>query len=328
MTPPAAPLSLDDAVTSSARTRAVAVVGSINADVTAYGSPLPRPGETVTGTSFSLGLGGKGANQAVAAARAGARTVMVGAVGDDVFADITLGALRDERVEVGAVRVVEGATGIAHIRVDETTGQNDIMIIPHANAAVTPDVATTALRSSDVGVVLLQLEIEVATVIAAAQAARELGAVVILDPAPAHPLPEEIWASVDVVTPNETEAEVLTGIAPKDDASAEDAGRWFTDRGAGAAVITLAERGVIVVRRDGPSVSVRRFPAHSVEVVDTTAAGDAFTGALGAALAAGTPWDDAVARAMASGALAVTRAGASQSLPTAAEVDDFLASLG
>lgn len=307
------------------------MVGSINADVTAYGSPLPRPGETVSGTSFSLGLGGKGANQAVAAARAGARTVMVGAVGDDAFADVTLGALRAEGIDVSTVRVVEGTTGVAHIRVDETTGQNDIMIIPHANAAVTAAVAEHALHeATDVGVVLLQLEIAVEAVIAAARAANDLGAAVVLDPAPARALPDEIWASVDVVTPNETEAEVLTGIAPTDDASAEAAGRWFTDRGARAAVITLAERGVIVVRRvdEGDGVEVVRHPAHRVKVVDTTAAGDAFTGALGAALAAGSPWEEAVVRAMASGALAVTRAGASESLPTVAEVDAFLAEQG
>jgi ribokinase len=301
----------------------VAVVGSINADLTAFGSPLPRPGETVAADSFAMTLGGKGANQALAAVRAGVPTYMVGAVGDDLFRTLTLDALSGEGVDTAAVAVVDGHTGIAHIRVDVVTGQNDIAIVAEANAHVTPEIAVSRLRTlaGQVGVVLLQLEIPVDTVVAVAAVARELGIRVILDPAPAQVLPDEVWAGVDVVTPNETEAEVLTGISIIDDASAERAGRWFLERGAAAAVITLAERGAVVVTSEG----VTAHRAFSVQAVDTTAAGDAFAGSLGASLARSLPWDEAVRRALAAGACAVQVRGASPSLPTAAQVDAFLA---
>lgn len=301
----------------------VAVVGSINVDLTVFGSPLPRPGETVTVDAFSMGLGGKGANQALAAARAGAATAMVGAVGDDLFRTLTLEALTAEGVDTGAVSVLPGPTGVAHIRVDARTGQNDIAIVAEANARVTPEIAARQLRSlaDRVGVVLLQLEIPVETVVEAARTAQALGCTVVLDPAPARPLPDEVWALVDVVTPNETEVEVLTGIAVGDEGSARAAGRWFVDRGVGTAVLTLAERGVVVVTAAG----ARSWPAFAVEPVDTTAAGDAFAGTLGACLAAGSDWDQALRRALAAGALAVTVQGASASLPTAAQVDAFLA---
>jgi len=299
------------------------VVGSINADLTVYGSPLPRPGETVAADTFSMALGGKGANQAVAAARAGVDTYMVGAVGDDVFRELTLTALAADGVNSDAVAVLAGRTGVAHIRVDSVTGQNDIAIVAEANAKVTPQIAREQLRSlaGRVSVVLLQLETPVESVVEAARVAHAMGCQVILDPAPAQALPDGIWTLVDVVTPNETEAEVLTGIRARDRDSAVAAGSWFVDRGAGAAVVTLAERGIVVVRATGSAF----FPAFRVQPVDTTAAGDAFAGSLGAALALGLPWDEAVRRALAAGALAVTVAGASSSLPTAEQVDEFLA---
>lgn len=301
----------------------VAVVGSINADLTVFGSPLPRPGETVNADSFSMMLGGKGANQALAAVRAGAPTFMVGAVGDDVFRTLTLDALSAEGVDTAAVAVLDGHTGVAHIRVDARTGQNDIAIVAEANGRVTPLIAADRLRrvADRVAVVLLQLEIPLATVLEAALAAHHLGSLVILDPAPAQVLPEEIWPAVAVVTPNETEAEVLTGVAVTDEESAVAAGRWFLDRGVGAAIITLAERGIAVIRPEG----VTTYPAHRVDAVDTTAAGDAFSGTLGAGLALGLDWERAVERAIAAGALAVTVRGASPSLPTSAQVDAFLA---
>lgn len=311
---------------STLRPAGVAVVGSINADLTAFGSPLPRPGETVTADHFAMTLGGKGANQALAASRAGAPTFMVGAVGNDVFRGLTLDALTGEGVDTDAVEVLDGHTGVAHIRVDVTTSQNDIAIIAEANGRVTPEIAVRRLRglAEQVSVVLLQLEIPVETVLATATVAHELGCLVILDPAPAQVLPEEIWSSVDVVKPNETEAEVLTGIEVTDEESAVSAGRWFVDRGVGSAVVTMAGRGAVVVQSEGS----RTHPAFAVEPVDTTAAGDAFAGNLGASLAAGLGWDDAVRRALAAGALAVTVRGASPSLPTARQLDDFLADQG
>ena len=300
----------------------VVVVGSITADVTAFGNRLPVPGETVLGESFTLVLGGKGANQALAAARAGASSTMIGCVGDDLFRDIVLGGLRDGGVDTSAVATVPGPTGVAHIRVDIATGQNDIVIIPLANSSLTPDLAERQLRAvaRRGDVLLLQLEIPLETALRAAVVGRELGMIVVLDPAPAATLPDEIWPVVDVVTPNELEAAVLTGTTVFDVPSAEVAGRWFLDRGVHSALVTLGEKGVVEVSEAG----VQSRSAPRVQVVDTTAAGDAFAGNLGAGLANGLSWDESVNRGIHAGALAVTVAGASTSLPTAHAVDAFI----
>jgi ribokinase len=300
----------------------VVVVGSITADVTAFGNRLPVPGETVLGESFTLVLGGKGANQALAAARAGASSTMIGCVGDDLFRDLVLGGLRDGGVDTSAVATVPGPTGVAHIRVDITTGQNDIVIVPLANSSLTPDLAERQLRAmARIGdVLLLQLEIPLETAVRAAVVGRELGMIVVLDPAPAATLPDEIWSVVDVVTPNESEAAVLTGTTVSDVQSAEVAGRWFLDRGVHSALITMGEKGVVEVGEAG----VQTLSAPKVQVVDTTAAGDAFAGNLGAGLANGLTWDESVNRGIHAGALAVTVAGASTSLPTAHAVDAFI----
>ena len=301
----------------------VAVVGSINADLAAFGSPLPRPGETVIGNDFSLVLGGKGANQAIAAVRAGAPTYMIGAVGDDFFRGLTLGALADEGVDVTAVRIVHGSTGIAHIRVDAASAQNDIMIIPNANHRLSPDDVEASLRSlrDHVSVVLVQLEIPLTVVQRVAEVCQDCQLRLVLDPAPAQPLPPEVWPGVSVVKPNELEAEVLTGISVTDRRSAEQAARWFLDRGVSIAMITRGANGVIAVGPDG----VAEYPAFPATPVDTTAAGDAFSGALGASLARGSSLAEALRRGLAAGALAVTVRGASTSLPTAEAVDAFLA---
>jgi ribokinase len=303
--------------------RGVAVVGSINADLAAFGSPLPRPGETVIGSDFSLVLGGKGANQAIAAARAGAPTYMVGAVGEDMFRELTLATLALEGVDVSAVRITDGSTGIAHIRVDAVSGQNDIMIIPNANHRLTPDDVQASLAElrDRVSVVLVQLEIPLPVVQRVAEVCQTWELQLVLDPAPAQPIPAAVWPGVSVVKPNELEAEVLTGIHITDQSSAQLAARWFHERGVGTVVITEGERGVLVVGPDG----VRDYPAFPVTPVDTTAAGDAFSGALGASLAAGASLSDALRRGLAAGALAVTVRGASPSLPTAEAVAAFLA---
>jgi ribokinase len=301
----------------------VAVVGSINADLAAFGSPLPRPGETVIGSEFSLVLGGKGANQAIAAVRAGAPTYMIGAVGEDMFRDLTLGALADEGVDVSAVRIMDGSTGIAHIRVDARSAQNDIMIIPNANHRLRPDDVEASLRTlhDQVSVVLVQLEIPLSVVARVAEVCQACELRLVLDPAPAQVIPAAIWRGVSVIKPNELEAEVLTGISVTDLSSAEQAARWLLDRGATIAMITRGERGVVVLGSDG----LEEYPAFPATPVDTTAAGDAFTGALGASLARGTSLPDALQRGIAAGALAVTVRGASPSLPTAEAIDAFLA---
>ena len=301
----------------------VAVVGSINADLTVFGTPLPRPGETVTGDSFSMVLGGKGANQALAAVRAGAPTFMIGAVGMDQFADLTLGTLTGAGIDITYVSVVDSPTGIAHIRVDSASGQNDIVVVPHANHRLSSDRAEAALRAlaGTVSVVLVQLEIPIDVVVRVSAACRELGLRLILDPAPAQPMPDAIWPGVYVAKPNESEAAVMTGVEVVDQDSAVEAGRWFTARGVPVAVITLGAQGAIVVQHDRMDV----LDPLPVDVVDTTAAGDAFTGALGAGLARGSKLSEALNRAMAAAALAVTVRGASPSLPSAAAVDEFLA---
>jgi ribokinase len=301
----------------------VAVVGSINADLAAFGSPLPRPGETVIGSEFSLVLGGKGANQAIAAVRAGAPTYMIGAVGEDMFGDLTLNTLAADGVDVSSVRITEGSTGIAHIRVDAVSGQNDIMIVPNANHQLTADDVEASLRKlrDRVSIVLVQLEIPLRVVQRVAEVCQACEMGLVLDPAPAQPIPAAVWHGVSVVKPNELEAEVLTGIHVTDRSSAEQAARWLFDQGVAIAIITLGEHGALLVGPDG----VTEYPAFPATPVDTTAAGDAFSGALGASLARGTSLPEALRRGLAAGALAVSVRGASPSLPTAAAVDAFLA---
>ncbi|HEX5384194.1 MAG TPA: ribokinase [Propionibacteriaceae bacterium] len=301
----------------------VAVVGSINADLAAFGSPLPRPGETVIGSEFSLVLGGKGANQAIAAVRAGAPTYMIGAVGEDMFGDLTLNTLAADGVDVSSVRITDSSTGIAHIRVDAVSGQNDIMIIPNANHQLTADDVEASLRElrDRVSIVLVQLEIPLRVVQRVAEVCQACEMGLVLDPAPAQPIPAAVWHGVSVVKPNELEAEVLTGIHVTDRSSAEQAARWLFDQGVAIAIITLGEHGALLVGPDG----VTEYPAFPATPVDTTAAGDAFSGALGASLARGTSLPEALRRGLAAGALAVSVRGASPSLPTAAAVDAFLA---
>ena len=300
----------------------VVIVGSVTADVTTFSQRLPARGETILGDEFTLMLGGKGANQAVAAGRSGARTSFVGCVGDDLFHDLVVNGLSDAGVDLAHLRTVPGPTGIAHIRVD-SSAQNDIVMVPLANAALSTeqiDIALAALASTT-SVLLTQLETPSALTAHITARGREHGMTVILDPAPAATLPTEVWGSIDIVTPNETEATLISGIEVTDAASAERAGRWFLEQGVGAAVITLAGQGSCVVTAEGATV----VPPFPVEAVDTTAAGDAYAGYLGAALANGSTLTDAVRLATAAGALTVTKQGASPSLPLRAEVDAFLA---
>lgn len=312
----------------------VLIVGSINIDVTAYSSRLPQPGETFTGDAFALGLGGKGANQAVAVAKAGAAAHMVGCVGDDQFGGLVTSSLGAHGVRLEHVRTIAGDgadgdaahtssahTGIAHIRV--AGGENDIVIVAGANAALDEaqlDEAFAAL-SGEVAVMLTQLETPLPITLAAVRRAHEAGITVILDPAPARELPEEIWPLVDIIKPNETEAALLTGLAVDSPASAAEAGRWFLQRGAGAAIVTMAGAGSVLVTADG----VSEHAPIRVDVTDTTAAGDAFAGHLAASIAASLGLDEAIERAGAAGAVTVTRRGASGSIATAADVDALLA---
>ena len=302
----------------------VLIIGSITADLTTFSRRLPARGETILGDDFTLVLGGKGANQAVAASLAGANALMVSCIGDDLFAGLVTEGLTSAGVDLSFVLTVPGPTGIAHIRVDDS-GENDIVMVPLANSSLSNAQIDDyfADPSAKATVLLTQLEIPWAITQYAIKKARAAGLTVVLDPAPAVQLDNDIWPLVDIVTPNETEATILSGIRVTDLNSAIEAGRWFVARGTRHALITMASAGAVLVSAD----DVSYFDSIPVNAVDTTAAGDAFAGYLGAALASGRDLHDAISLAMAAGALTVTKRGASPSLPARAEVDKLLSSL-
>lgn len=308
---------------SSAAAPALVVVGSLNLDLVVRAPRLPQPGETLHGDSLDLVSGGKGANQAVAAARLGARTALVGRVGDDAFGVRLRDALSAAGVDIAPVEVTPQTTsGVALITVD-AAGQNAIIVIGGANSWLTPDdVERQRARIAAADALLLQLEVPLPTVTRAARVARAAGVWTVLDPAPAPScaLPDELY-EVDCFTPNQTEAETLTGRPVRSVAEAVQAAAILAERGARTVVIKLGELGAVWRDEGGRTGHV---PAPSVNVVDTTAAGDAFTAALAYGVAAGVGLEEAVRWGCAAGALAVTKAGAQPALPTAAEVRDLL----
>ncbi len=296
----------------------VVVFGSINMDLVARAPRLPAPGETVAGYLFSTAPGGKGANQAVASARLGAPTLMVGRVGDDALGAQLRAALRTAGVDDSAVLTTPGASGVAQIAVDER-GQNTIIVVPGANGAVgAADIARLEQRLIGARALLLQLEVPMAAVLAAAAAGQRHGATVILDPAPASAadLPPELYRVAAIITPNESEAAALAGFPVDDDAAAARAAALLQARSGGAVILKLGARGALLLGPDG----LERLAPFPVTVVDTVAAGDAFNGALAAALGEGRPLVQAARLAMAAAALAVTRPGAQAAMPTRAEV--------
>lgn len=291
----------------------VTVVGSLNEDVLVRVARLPGRGETVVGRGTVLAPGGKGANQAAAAGRLGDGVAMVGRVGDDPAADRQLAALAQAGVDVTAVHRTPGApTGTATIPVEDDSGENLIVVVPGANAELAPaDVDTAAVR--DARVVLLQLEVPLATVEAAAAVAR---GTVVLTPAPPQPLPAGLLARVDVLLPNEHELVQLAG-APAGERTPGELAALARTLAAGTVVVTLGARGALLVPAGGPAVLQPPLP---VRPVDTTGAGDAFCGALAVALAAGTAPAEAVATAVTAAALSTTGPGARGALPDAAAV--------
>ncbi|MFE5539531.1 ribokinase [Streptomyces sp. NPDC056492] len=295
---------------------AIAVLGSTNMDLVAYVPRAPRLGETVTGRAFRTVPGGKGANQAVAAARSGGEVVMIGAVGTDEFGVRLRSALTAAGVETAALRTVEGASGTAHITVDDE-GANSIVVIPGANGSVTGLEAGDAARIGAVDLLLLQLELPMEAVLAGAAAARAQGVRTVLTPAPARPLPRELLELVDVLVPNEHEAAALTGFTDPP-AAAEALLREVPE-----VVLTLGAAGVLYAARGREPLSV---PALPVRAVDTTAAGDTFVGALAVALGEGRPMPEALRWASAAAALSVQRPGAQDSMPSRTETDAFAAS--
>ncbi len=309
----------------------IVVLGGINMDLVTYSDRFPSPGETVVGHRFLTYAGGKGANQAVAAVRMGGRTSMVGQVGDDLFGPQLLDGLSAAGVDVSRVAVAADETsGIAVIGIDGSA-QNRIVQVLGANSTCGPAQASAvAAALGDAHVLMLQLEVPLEVSLAAARSARAAGKMVMLDPGPVRPFPEDLLQLADVVTPNETEAEAIVGFPVDGPEAAERAAQDLLRRGAKTAVIKLGSQGAVFatggqgVESVVPAGSVGHQAAFTVEAIDTVAAGDAFNGALAVCLAEGQPLERAVRVACAAGALAVITTGAQDSMPTRSAVDTLL----
>ncbi|MCT7976305.1 ribokinase [Laspinema olomoucense] len=299
----------------------ILVFGSINLDLVTRTHRLPKPGETLRGISFFTASGGKGANQAVAAAKLGMTTFMIGRVGGDSFGQELLESLQQSGVKCDRIFIDKNtASGIATIAVEDT-GENTIVIVPGANDRINEsdcDRLTDLLP--DAAALLLQLEIPLSSVLAAAKKAQNAGIPVILDPAPARELPPELYSVIDIITPNETELSILTGIAVRDIETAREALTELQKRGVKTAIAKLGAKGVLCARGEEQFF----VPAFEVEAVDTVAAGDAFNGALAVAIAQGLPLPESVRWGAAAGALTVTKPGAQSALPSRLTFEEFL----
>lgn len=303
----------------------IVVVGSANMDMVVSCDHFPKAGETVLGGDFGMYPGGKGANQAAACGRLGARVRLLARMGQDVFRDRLIESLRGNGVDTSYVLEDDQApTGVALITVD-AAGENQIIVVSGSNMRLSPeDIRAHRDVFDGAGILLLQLETPIDTIVEAAGLAKSAGARVILNPAPACELPDELLAKVDVLTPNESEAGLLSGIEVSDAATAERAGRALLKRGVGCVVLTLGRRGSLLVT----SSSTKHFRGFEVDAVDSTAAGDAFNGALACGLISGDSIEDAIRYANAVAALSVTRMGAQTSMPSRDEVEAFVAASG
>lgn len=297
------------------------VLGSVNADHVLRVPHFPRPGETLRGHSYQVLPGGKGANQAVAAARLGADIGFIARIGDDAIGRQMRDGFAADGIEVSAVECDPGLpTGIAIIYVSDE-GENSIGLSAEANGALTPEVVERhAALIQDADTLLLQLEVPLESVLRAATLAHQGGTRVVLNPAPAQPLPQALLALVDLITPNQTEAELLTGVAVTDEASARAAATRFHAMGIGSVMITLGAQGVYWSEQGEATL----IPGFRVTATDTTAAGDTFNGALLAERLRGASMAEAIRFAHAAAAISVTRFGAQSSIPTLAEVRNFL----
>jgi ribokinase len=301
----------------------ILVVGSLNADLVVRTPRFPQPGETISGEDLQIIPGGKGANQAVAAARQGSSVAMVGRVGKDSFGPELMDNLKRNHVDTTHVQTdSDSATGTAIIVVD-AKGQNSIVLSPGGNGRVVPaDLEQVPFR--DYQLLLLQLEIPVEAVLAAAQRAKESGVRVLLNPAPAYTLPDALLSLPDFVVPNESELSLLTNLPVNDLRSAETAAKTLLERGVQTVIVTLGANGALIVDRE----FTKHIPSFQVEVVDTTAAGDAFIGGFASALLQNKSLEETVRYGCACGALAATKFGAQPSLPTKEEVEKFLSLRG
>jgi ribokinase len=302
----------------------IVVVGSTNMDIVAKARQVPRGGETVIGDRFWMVMGGKGANQAVAARRLGAQTTFVGRVGKDIFGDQLLDTLRSFDIQCDHVQVDDQtSSGVALIMVDEDA-ENSIIVVPGANMQIHPsdiDLVSETLHQADI--LLLQLEIPLESVERAIDIAHQGDTLCVLNPAPARPIPDRLLEKVHIFTPNQHEATFFSGLDSDTAEEAYAAGRALQDKGIEKVIITLGKQGAQVFDGDESYF----IPGTRVEAVDTTGAGDAFMGGLGVALGEGLPLNKATRFASAVAALSVTKAGATSSMPTRVEVNAFLADL-
>ena len=302
--------------------KSVLVMGSFVADLAFRAARLPAWGETLMGSSFALGPGGKGSNQAVACARAGAKTQFFSRLGDDAFGKIARELWASDGIDASLVGTCSTATGAATIMIDQARGENAIIVVPGACFTLTPaevDAAAETIRSA--GVFLTQLELPLDTVARGLQIARDAGVPTILNPAPATALPESIYQHVDYITPNETETAILTGVTVTDIASAEKAADAFLARGVRNAIITLGAQGVFV---KNAAIKAHVPAVNAGKVLETTGAGDAFNGGFAVALSEGMGLVEAARFGCATAGISVTRAGTAPSMPTRAEIDAIL----
>jgi ribokinase len=301
----------------------IAILGVFVADTAYRANRQPRMGETILGNSFSLGPGGKGSNQAVAAARAGGDVVFISRIGDDDFAEIANKTWAEAGVKPAVTRDPTSYTGAAYIFVEEATGDNAIIVSPGAAMTISvEDIDARADTIANASVFVTQLEQPIAAARHALELARRGGAITILNPAPAAPLDDAIFALCDYVTPNETEAAELTGQAVTTIDDARKAADLLVRKGVGTAVITLGENGVLV---HGPGVSEHVPAFHAGAVVETTGAGDAFNGGFAVALAEGRDPVEAARFGCAAAGISVTRPGTAPSMPSREEIDVLLA---
>ena len=301
----------------------IVVFGSFVVDLMGRGPHLPAPGETVKSGFFKMGAGGKGFNQGVAAHKAGGDVTMVTKLGMDTFANVALDAMTELGMDTSRViRTSDYPTGVALIEVDETTGQNAIMVIPSSCDHI-EDAEVEALRGLIEGadILLTQLETNMSSIEKVIDIAWKAGKTVILNTAPVQPVADELLKKVTIVTPNEVEASILTGVKVVDAESAQQAANWFLAKGVKRVVITMGGMGAFIAE-DGNGTMT---PAFKVNAIDTTGAGDAYNGGFVTALAEGREIKDAARFAAATAALSVQKMGTTPSMPTRAEIDAFLA---
>lgn len=298
----------------------VFVLGSLNIDLVATVERMPNPGETVSGSSFNTFIGGKGLNQAVACARAGAKVIMLGAVGDDLNGVELIKALQVDGISDKYISYKRSVSGVALIEID-SVGENRIVVIPGANGQLIPtDIPGEIFEGTTAGYLMAQLETPIETVIDVFRRAKGAEFFTVLNPAPAQKLDTELLSLTDLIIPNQFEAELLTGVKVVDQASAIQAGNVLLSQGVGNVIVTLGEDGAVFI---SASESFHQ-PAFLVHVIDTTGAGDTFCGSLVSQISEGKSMKEAIQYAAASAGLSTTKAGAVPSIPSAAEVSSIL----